>query len=88
MQIIAKGTSMLPTLIEGCSYYAEPVKASNLRVGDIIVYYINGKIICHRIVKLIVSRSDQIFIRTKGDNNSSADSYAVLPQFILGRIRL
>lgn len=88
MQVIARGNSMLPTLTEGSVYTAEPVNSFELDVGDIIVYYIDEMIVCHRITKIIRSKSGRLFFRTKGDNNCSADPYTVLPQYILGRLSL
>ena len=88
MQIIARGISMLPTLTEGNTYQVERVRPEELRVGDIIVYYINDMVICHRIVKMIRSNSQRLFIRTKGDNCEDADAYTVLPEYILGRVCL
>lgn len=79
---------MLPTLTEGSVYTAEPVNSFELDVGDIIVYYIDEMIVCHRITKIIRSKSGRLFFRTKGDNNCSADPYTVLPQYILGRLSL
>lgn len=88
MQVIAKGSSMLPTLTDGSVYLAESVNISELDIGDIIVYYVDEMIVCHRIVKIIHAKSGRVFIRTKGDNNRSADPYTVLPQYILGKLCL
>lgn len=79
---------MLPTLTEGSVYETKPVECCKLNIGDIIVYYMDDMIVCHRIVKIIQSKSGKLFFRTKGDNNSNTDPYAVLPDYILGKLCL
>lgn len=88
MYILASGESMFPTLKNGEYYKLDVVKDDNFKVGDIIVYKIKDTFICHRIINIYSSKSNRIFIKTKGDNCECADSYAVTKDKIIGKINL
>lgn len=77
---------MLPTLKENTVYEIGFVHTRDIRVGDIIVFCIKGKIICHRVIKIIVSANDTIFFETKGDNCRLKDSFVVRDYMIVGKI--
>lgn len=50
-RVIVKGRSMEPTLYEGETYLVRRAKWRELKVGDIVVAEINGKLVVKRIVK-------------------------------------
>ncbi len=56
------GTSMEPLINPGDKLYIQK-KVSNFKVGEIILFYQNKKLICHRVIKLLGK-----WIITKGDN--------------------
>lgn len=58
-----QGTSMQPIINEGDKLFLEKVKFSEIKVGDIVVFYQRKKLIGHRVIK---KNSDVII--TKGDN--------------------
>lgn len=86
MYIVAKGNSMIPTLIDGKSYRMELIKDENIQKGDIIVYSVNEMLICHRVIGVLRSRNDKVFIKTKGDNCIEPDPYAITLGMVLGKI--
>lgn len=88
MYILASGESMFPTLKNGEYYKLDVVQDNNFNVGDIIVYKMKGTVICHRIIDVYLTRSNRIFIKTKGDNCKCADRYAVTIDKIVGKINL
>lgn len=67
---IATG-SMSPALMPGDLIITRQTDTMSLAPGDIIVYNVSGRKICHRIIS--ISSHDGIII-TKGDANAKADS--------------
>ena len=88
MKILAKGDSMLPTLKDGEFYEMELLNGESICVGDIIVYCMEGLVICHRVIRVICTKSNMIFIKTKGDNCAKADPYAITMDKVLGKIKV
>lgn len=87
MNILAKGNSMLPTLKNGELYSLELLKNNDISIGDIIVYCINdGTVICHRVMDIIYSKNNTIFLITKGDNCTEIDPYIVTLDKVIGKI--
>lgn len=84
--ILAKGDSMLPTLVEGKIYKVEPVAEGGVYPNDIIVFKKNGRLICHRVKRIIQTRNGQFFIETKGDNCPMPDPFTVTFNTIVGKI--
>lgn len=77
---------MFPTIIDGETYEVEPIENNNIFVGDIIIYYIENKIICHRVTRIYHTKSGHLFIKTKGDNCKDNDPYAVTLSIVIGKI--
>ncbi|MFR3251942.1 MAG: signal peptidase I [Eisenbergiella sp.] len=88
MIILTKGESMLPTLQENEKYEIDKAKMDTLKVGDIIVFKDNNKIICHRIYKVFRMKSGNIFFQTKGDNCIEPDTIVVTKDMIIGKLRI
>lgn len=88
MRILAKGTSMYPTLKEGQIYTLESFNKEKFSIGDIIVYCVDNLTICHRVIKIIHTRSGEVYIKTKGDNCAVADPYAITLDMVVGKINL
>ena len=72
--------SMEPILKVGGILYYEKIDINDFKVDDILVYQLNDHVVSHRILKI----EKDGFI-TKGDNNSSFDSYIVNKTNIMGR---
>lgn len=87
MYILAKGDSMLPTLVDGEYYRMEPVEIDEIHPKDIIVFNKNGIIICHRVLQVINTRNGKMFIQTKGDNCPIPDNFAVTTDMVIGKIQ-
>lgn len=83
IELTIYGKSMLPTIADG-----QKIKirlAENLKIGDIIAYYLPNKekirIIVHRVIFLRES-----YVLTKGDNNNFIDPVKITRDKIIGRV--
>ncbi len=73
------GTSMNPTLFQEDILEVEP--ADPLRLGDVVLFNSDYKLVVHRVVRLSPDG-----IKTRGDNNDLVDPYLLMPQEIIGRV--
>ena len=87
------GTSMEPELHAGNLILIEDIEASDVKVGDIIVfsvpsavrdYYNYPAVVAHRVLK-VRTGDGGITFRTKGDN-AGEDPFSVRPQDLLGQV--
>lgn len=81
--------SMSPKIDKGDVVIVKKLKDSELydiKKGDILVYNHDDRIIVHRVNKIINSNG-QINFRTKGDNNSTADSWQVNEDDVIGIVK-
>lgn len=70
---VVKGYSMYPILREGDLVFAYKPKPNEIQVGDVIIYRgINGDLIIHRVIKVVVVGNKYYYV-TKGDNNQLPD---------------
>ncbi|AFL65973.1 signal peptidase I [Desulfurococcus amylolyticus] len=69
---VVKGYSMLPTLREGDIVIVQRTTPEAIRPGDVIIYSTGGKLIIHRVIKVVI-RDGEYYYVTKGDNNSLPD---------------
>ncbi|HEY9060610.1 MAG TPA: S24/S26 family peptidase [Pseudobacteroides sp.] len=60
------GISMNPLIPQGSKVYINPV-ASGIRVGDVVVFGLEGNLLIHRVVRLYTENSS-VYYQTKGDN--------------------
>lgn len=60
---------------------------SHLKIGDILVYEKQNKIIIHRITR-IIKHDDTYVFKTKGDANNEEDNYDIWQQEIIGTVKL
>jgi hypothetical protein len=77
------GLSMSPTIISGEAVTIEPVKAAEVRRGEIILYRSERGFIAHRVLAIEESAGEKIF-QVKGDGCATRD-YPVRAGQILGR---
>lgn len=87
--VVATG-SMSPNINKGDIVVVKKLSDNeirNLKIGDILVFNRENKIVVHRIYK-IYSSGDEIFFKTKGDNNNAPDSYLIEIHEILGIVKL
>lgn len=85
--------SMVPTINVEDAIIIQRKEADELKVGDIITFTssdprYSGLTITHRIVGIEKSKKEDIYFRTKGDNNNSEDSALVSYQNIYGKVIL
>ena len=88
MRILAKGSSMVPTLKDGQVYNMKLVHDEDINVGDIIVYCVGDLVVCHRVIKVIRTKNNMSFLKTKGDNCVEADPYGITFDMVIGIISL
>ncbi len=83
--VIATG-SMSPNINKGDVVLLKKLsdkEISKLKVGDVLVFKQNNKIIVHRISKILKS-GNEIFFKTKGDNNNDEDNFLTEVNQVLG----
>src|SRR4029079_13669986 len=81
--------SMEPAIDKGALVVASPVSASDLRVGDVIMFRApdgSGRVITHRVAGLNDDGATRT-IQTRGDANNENDPWTVAPADLLGRVR-
>ncbi len=69
--IRAVGMSMFPWILPKESLIISPIKDKDLKVGDIIIFTSNNKLIAHRLLK--IDKKNNIYV-TRGDGNLTSDS--------------
>jgi signal peptidase len=88
--VIATG-SMEPMIKPGDIIIVEKIKdeeeIKNLSVNDVIQFKRDNILISHRIIDIINDNEEGLQFKTKGDNNSAADTVLVKPQDIKGTIK-
>jgi hypothetical protein len=79
-----QGDSMWPTVMPGTLVEVERVSPADIKLGDLVVWQDEGRLVAHRIVQRVRDGSG-VRLVTKGDNASSQDC-SIPPQMILGRV--
>jgi len=67
------GSSMSPFLKEGCRVVVEPVCDEPIRIGDIVCFRSEERLVAHRVISSHRSNGCQYFL-TKGDHCLRADA--------------
>ncbi len=81
VRIPTLGRSMFPLI--SSIIHIEPAKAENIRVGDIVVYSSEEKMVAHRLAKKIIKEEKELLV-VKGDN--WLGSSEVLPENVIGKV--
>ena len=63
--------------------HIEPAKAEDIRVGNIVVYSSEEKMVAHRLAKKIIKEGKEILV-VKGDN--WLESSEVFPENVIGKV--
>jgi len=63
--------------------HIEPAKAEDIRLGDIVVYSSEEKMVAHRLAKKIIKKEKELLV-VKGD--TWLGSSEVLPRDVIGRV--
>ncbi len=88
--VIATG-SMEPEIMPGDIILVKKItdidEINNLKINDVIQFQRDEILISHRIIEIKNDEKEGLLFRTKGDNNSVADSDLVKPQNIKGTIK-
>jgi signal peptidase len=72
--------SMVPTIPVGGLAFVKPTSSSALHVGDVITFtdpYVPGKLVTHRIVRIVPRAGRPTAYRTKGDANPGRDPWTI-----------
>ena len=85
--ILAIGSnSMVPLYQRGDAVIYKKEKIENVKIGEVIAFKKNGRIITHRVInKKIIN--NQYRLKTKGDANNSEDNYEIEGNEVLGVIK-
>ena len=87
-KMIAIGSgSMEPVYYMGDAVIYEKKDASEVKVGEILVFKRGHEVVTHRIVSITKWDNSRYDIKTKGDNNESADQYLVQKEDVLGIVK-
>ncbi len=81
VRIPTLGRSMFPLI--SSIIHIEPAKAEDIRVGDIVVYSFEEKMVTHRLAKKIIKEGKEILV-VKGDN--WLESSEVFPENVIGKV--
>lgn len=81
---IASG-SMEPKISKGDVVVVDK-EFTNLKIGDILAYKYNGKVVVHRVYK-IINTKEEYFIYTKGDANNDYDKYKITKDMFIGIVK-
>ena len=85
--LIVQSGSMEPSYHVGALVYVKPTDPETLQVGDVITFEMSDGIRgTHRIIE-VLHENGSIAFRTKGDANEVADTAAVTPDDIIGKVR-
>lgn len=78
--------SMEPNISIGDMVFVEKTNQYNkLRIGEVLVYNKENKVIVHRIVKIKKENGKYIF-KTKGDHNNNIDTWEIKENEIIGKV--
>ena len=75
---------MVPTLDVNDVVVVKKCKPTELQVGDIITYEIDGRTVSHRIIQ--ITKDANVLITTKGDNNEVQDPVPIKGDQVFGRM--
>ena len=64
--------------------FVKPVKASDLKVGDVITYMEGSTVVTHRIIEITTGEDGKLLYSTKGDANNTADKEPVHEDDLVG----
>ena len=78
------GSSMTPFLKEGCRVAVEAINHQPIRIGDIVCFRSESRLVAHRVVSRLCSNGCQYFL-TKGDNSRRLDA-PLKREEIVGRV--
>lgn len=76
--------SMVPTLDVNDVVVVKKCKPTELQVGDIITYEIDGRTVSHRIIQ--ITKDANVLITTKGDNNEVQDPVPIKGDQVFGKM--
>ncbi len=86
--MVVTSGSMEPTLKIGDLIYVKGVAPADIKVGDVITFrppanYIKDTLVTHRVIEVSYD-SNEVYYRTRGDNNPSDDPWTLKSSDIIG----
>ena len=81
---------MTPNVNKGDAVIVEKLdidEIKKIKIGEILVFKKEGKIIVHRVVQKNKITEDEYYFYTKGDNNNSYDGYPISIDNIIGVVK-
>lgn len=82
--------SMEPNINKGDIILVHKIKKINLNklsTNDVLVFKYEDKTVVHRIVE-ITDKNDQLYFKTKGDNNNTIDDWTVEEKDVIGTVKI
>ena len=78
--------SMKPAYERGDAVIYQKTKIENIRIGEVIAFKRDGRIITHRVINIQKTDTLSTF-KTKGDANNAPDAYTVDEKDVLGVVK-
>ena len=79
--------SMTPKINKGDAIVYEKLNSHKLKIGEIIVFRKESKLVVHRIIEIEKLGNNEYVYYTKGDANEAPDGYPIERKDILGFVR-
>ena len=79
----ARGNSMRPFIQDGDMLSIEPIEASRVQIGDVILFGQGGRVLAHRAIKRHIENEGMLIV--KGDSHLRPDR-PVHPDQVLGKV--
>ena len=79
----ARGNSMRPFVKDGDMLSIEPTEATKVQIGDVILFWQEGRVLVHRVVKTRIENEGMLM--AKGDSHLRPDR-PVHPDQVLGKV--
>lgn len=76
--------SMAPVINKGDAVLYKKVDSEEIKVGDVLVFRYDGKIIVHRVIDIEEHNKEKVYY-TKGDNNEHEDGWQIKDNMIIGK---
>lgn len=72
LRLRVSGASMEPTIADGEIVRVRPVNAEQIKRGDVIVFHEEGRLVAHRVSRVLKSSGETLFV-TRGDAVQESD---------------
>ena len=83
--IVVSG-SMEPEMMTNSMSLIEVVGIEDIEVGEIVAFTFNNEMVTHRVIEKYTDDNEELYLRTKGDNNDFVDQILIRENMVRGRV--